>query len=173
MVALLLRRFKNFGTTGAIDMDRDSNTSSVIDYRLAHRLTRRHDITFLRELGRTKDSEQVLISPDTQKWLNDSQCSAFDIIGKLHVLLEVNKNEKKRHFGFQYRNQAMAFQIVYIDTAAWNKRLYRERQTGENCRKVQRMLHLFLFDEIHLSKAQRLQIVRDMMLEHEPANELA
>ena len=85
----------------------------------------------------------------------------------------VKSQLRKRHFGFQYRNQAMAFQIVYIDQAAWNKRHYRERLTGENCRKVQRMLHLFLFDEIHVSRTQRLQIVRDMMLEHEPANELA
>lgn len=154
-------------------MNNQSDTSSVIDYRLAYRLSRKYDITFLRDLAKHQDSEQILISPDAQKWLKNSQCSAFDIISKLHVLLEVDKNEKKRHFGFQYRNQAMAFQIVYIDTAAWEKRLYRERQTGENCRKVQRMLHLFLFDEIHLSKAQRLQIVRDMMLEQEPANELA
>lgn len=150
-----------------------NETSSVIDYRLAYRLTRRYDIVFLRDLAKKYDPEQILISPDAQDWLKNSQCKAFDIISKLHVLLEVDKNEHKRHFGFQYRNQAMAFQIVYIDTAAWSKRLYRERQTGENCRKVQRMLHLFLFDEIHLSKAQRLQIVRDMMLEQEPANELA
>ena len=67
----------------------------------------------------------------------------------------------------------MAFQIVYIDKAAWQKRVYRERQTGENCRKVQRMLHLFLFDEIHLSRAQRLQIVKDMLLEPDATNELA
>lgn len=150
-----------------------SNNPSVIDYRLAYRLTRRYDIAFLRKLAKTKESEQILISPDTQKWLNNNQCNSFDIISKLHVLLEVDKSEQKRHFGFQYRNQAMAFQIVYIDSAAWNKRLYRERQTGENSQKVQRMLHLFLFDEIHLSRAQRLQIVRDMMLEHEPADELA
>lgn len=150
-----------------------NETSSVIDYRLAYRLTRRYDIAFLRDLAKKYDPEQILISPDAQSWLKNSQCKAFDIVSKLHVLLEVDKNEHKRHFGFQYRNQAMAFQIVYIDTAAWSKRLYRERQTGENCRKVQRMLHLFLFDEIHLSKAQRLQIVRDMMLEQEPANELA
>lgn len=154
-------------------MANSSDSSSVIDYRLAHRLTRQHDITFLKDLARYQDMEQVLISPDAQAWLNSSQCKPFDIIGKLHVLLEVDKNEKKRHFGFQYRNQAMAFQIVYIDQAAWNRRLYRERLTGENSRKVQRMLHLFLFDEIHVSRAQRIQIVRDMMLEHEPANELA
>ncbi|HCB40063.1 MAG TPA: hypothetical protein DEP79_10235 [Gammaproteobacteria bacterium] len=151
----------------------NADTSSVIDYRLAYRLTRKQDITFLRGLAKSQDMEQILISPDAQAWLKNAQCKAFDIIGKLHVLLEVDKNERKRHFGFQYRNQAMAFQIVYIDQAAWNKRHYRERLTGENCRKVQRMLHLFLFDEIHVSRTQRLQIVRDMMLEHEPANELA
>ena len=149
------------------------DTQSIIDYRLAYRLTRQHDIEFLKSLAKKYESDQVLISPDAQKWLKSSQCSAYDIVSKLHVLLEVEKNQKKRHFGFQYRNQAMAFQIVYIDKAAWQKRVYRERQTGENCRKVQRMLHLFLFDEIHLSRAQRLQIVKDMLLEPDATNELA
>ena len=154
-------------------MTNTPDSTSVIDYRLAYRLTRRHDIAFLKGLAKNLDMEQVLISEDAQKWLNNTKSHANDIISKLHVLLEVDKNEKKRHYGFQYRSQAMAFQIVYIDQAAWNRRLYRERLTGENTRKVQRMLHLFLFDEIHVSRAQRLQIVRDMMLEHEPVNELA
>ena len=158
---------------GDIKVTTHTDPNSVIDYRLAYRLTRRHDIAFLKSLSRTPDSEQVLISPDLQTWLTNSQCHAHDIVSKLHVLLEVDKNEHKRHFGFQYRNQAMAFQIVYIDKMAWDKRLYRERQTGENQRKVQRMLHLFLFDELHFSRTQRQQIVRDMMLESEPANELA
>lgn len=154
-------------------MTKSPDSSSVIDYRLAYRLTRQHDIAFLKALAKNLDMEQVLISEDAQKWLDNSKSHASEIISKLHVLLEVDKSEKKRHFGFQYRNQAMAFQIVYIDRGAWNRRLYRERITGENSRKVQRMLHLFLFDEIHVSRAQRLQIVRDMMLDHEPANELA
>ncbi|RLT98047.1 hypothetical protein [Ketobacter sp.] len=154
-------------------MTNTTDTASIIDYRLAHRLTRRHDIAFLKALAKHLDMEQVLISDDAQSWLDNSKCHANDIISKLHVLLEVDKNEKKRHYGFQYRNQSMAFQIVYIDRAAWDRRLYRERLTGENTRKVQRMLHLFLFDEIHVSRAQRLQIVRDMMIDHEPANELA
>ncbi|MEE2731738.1 MAG: hypothetical protein VYA55_13045 [Pseudomonadota bacterium] len=154
-------------------MTNATDTASIIDYRLAHRLTRRHDIAFLKALAKHLDMEQVLISDDAQSWLDNSKCHANDIISKLHVLLEVDKNEKKRHYGFQYRNQSMAFQIVYIDRAAWDRRLYRERLTGENTRKVQRMLHLFLFDEIHVSRAQRLQIVRDMMIDHEPANELA
>ncbi|MBA57073.1 MAG: hypothetical protein CMK89_21715 [Pseudomonadales bacterium] len=154
-------------------MTNTPDSTSVIDYRLAYRLTRRHDIAFLKGLAKHLDMEQVLISEDAQKWLNNTKSHANDIISKLHVLLEVDKNEKKRHYGFQYRNQAMAFQIVYIDQAAWNRRLYRERLTGENPRKVQRMLHLFLFDEIHVSRAQRLQIVRDMMVEPEPVNELA
>jgi len=156
-------------------MTSQSDKASIIDYRLAYRLTRKNDIAFLKELARTRnmDVEKILISDDAQAWLNSSQCKPYDIISKLHVLLEVDKSEKKRHYGFQYRNQSMAFQIVYIDRAAWERRLYREHATGENTRKVQRMLHLFLFDEIHVSRAQRLQIVRDMMLAHEPANELA
>jgi hypothetical protein len=154
-------------------MTATTETPSVVDYRLAYRLSRKHDIAFLKSLAKTGDMEQVLISNDVKSWLSDNQCKAIDIISKLHVLMEVDKNERKRHFGFQFRNNALAFQIVYIDRFAWSKRLYRERQTGENSRKVQRMLHIFLFDEIHMSKAQRLQIVRDMMLDHEPANELA
>ncbi|MGB3623843.1 hypothetical protein FT643_10640 [Ketobacter sp. MCCC 1A13808] len=145
----------------------------VVDYRLAYRLSRKHDVEFLKSMSRTADMEQVLLSTDMRNWLSNNQCKPFDIINKLHILLELDKNEKKRHFGFQFRSQAMAFQIVYIDRFAWDKRVYRERLTGENCRKVQRMLHLFLFDEIHASKSQRLQIVRDMMLDHEPANEFA
>ncbi|NIQ08974.1 MAG: hypothetical protein GWO08_10155, partial [Gammaproteobacteria bacterium] len=93
--------------------------------RLAYRLTRQHDIAFLKDLANSLDMEQVLISEDAQTWLNNSNCHSSDIISKLHVLLEVDKNERKRHYGFQYRNQAMAFQIVYIDRAAWNRRLYR------------------------------------------------
>lgn len=154
-------------------MGRQKDNSAVIDYRLAYRLTRRHDISFLKDLARNQNMEKILISEDAQNWLRNSRCSSQDIISKLHVLLEVDKSEKKRHYGFQYRGQSMAFQIVYIDSAAWQRRLYRERSTGENPRKVQRMLHLFLFDEIHVSRSQRLQIVRDMMLAHEPVNELA
>lgn len=140
----------------------------VVDYRLAYRLSRKHDVEFLKSLSRSNDMENVLLSKDMKLWLDRNRCKPFDIINKLHILLELDKNEKKRHFGFQFRSQAMAFQIVYIDSFAWTKRVYRERQTGENCRKVQRMLHLILFDEIHASKSQRIQIVRDMLLDTEP-----
>ncbi len=146
---------------------------SVVDFRLAYRLSRKHDVAFLKTISRSSDMENVLLSDQVKTWLKQQNCHAFDIISKLHILLELEKQENKRHFGFQFRGQAMAFQIVYIDKAAWKKHSYRERSTGENLQKVQRMLHLVLFDEIHLSKAQRLQIVRDMMLDHQPADETA
>ena len=151
-----------------------SNTQqSVVDYRLAYRLSRRHDIDFLKSIVSGADMEQVLLSKDIKRWLDKNQCHALDIIGKLHILLELEKQEGKRHFGFQFRGQAMAFQIVYIDQAAWKKRIYRERRTGENCRRVQRMLHMYLFDEIHLSKSQRLRIAKEMMLDHTQTDEYA
>ena len=149
-----------------------SNTQqSVVDYRLAYRLSRRHDIDFLKSIVSGADMEQVLLSKDIKRWLDKNQCHALDIIGKLHVLLELEKQDNKRHFGFQFRGQAMAFQIVYIDQSAWDKRIYRERRTGENNRKVQRMLHMYLFEEIHASKAQRLQIVKEMLFDHAPSDE--
>jgi hypothetical protein len=96
-------------------MTATTETPSVVDYRLAYRLSRKHDIAFLKSLAKTGDMEQVLISNDVKSWLSDNQCKAIDIISKLHVLMEVDKNERKRHFGFQFRNNALAFQIVYID----------------------------------------------------------
>ncbi len=145
----------------------------VVDYRLAHRLSRRHDVAFLKSIVAASDMENVLLSKDIKNWLDQQDCHALDIIGKLHILLELEKQESKRHFGFQFRGQAMAFQIVYIDQAAWKKRIYRERRTGENCRRVQRMLHMYLFDEIHLSKSQRLRIAKEMMLDHTQTDEYA
>lgn len=150
-----------------------SPSNAVVDYRLAHRLSRRHDIAFLKSVVTSAEMEHVLLSKDIKHWLDKQNCHPFDIIGKLHVLLELEKQENKRHFGFQFRGQAMAFQIVYIDQTAWNKRIYRERRTGENCRKVQRMLHMYLFDEIHASKSQRLQIVKEMLLDHSVTDEYA
>lgn len=149
------------------------SSNSIIDYRLAHRLSRRYDIEFLKSIVTSKEMENVLLSKDIKHWLDEQSCHPFDIISKLHVLLELEKQENKRHFGFQFRRQAMAFQIVYIDQKAWDKRVYRERRTGENCRKVQRMLHMYLFDEIHASKSQRLQIVKEMLLDHAPNDEYA
>ena len=119
------------------------------------------------------DMEQALLSRDLKAWLAENHIEPLDIISKLHLLLHKETDERKRHFGFQYRSKAMAFHIVYIDKFAWSKGKYRERKTGENQRKVQRMLHLFMFDEIHRSKSQRLKIVKDMMLEPETAGELA
>ena len=150
-----------------------NSSESVVDFRLAYRLSRKHDLAFLKSISKDSDLELVLLSDQVKTWLSTQQCEAFDIISKLHILLELDKQENKRHFGFQIRGQAMAFQIVYIDRSAWKKRVYRERSTGENVQKVQRMLHLILFDEIHLSKTQRLQIVKDMMLDHQPADEMA
>ena len=146
---------------------------SIVDYRLAYRLSRRHDVSFLKSIVADNDMENVLLSKDIKHWLEQQNCHAFDIISKLHILLELEKQENKRHFGFQFRGQAMAFQVVYIDQAAWEKRIYRERRTGENNRKVQRMLHMYLFDEIHLSKSQRLRLAKEMMLDHAPSDEYA
>lgn len=152
---------------------RPASNHSVVDFQLAYRLSRKHDVAFLKSLSRTKDMENVLLSDQVKQWLQQQNCQPFDIISKLHILLELDKHHTKRHFGFQFRGQAMAFQVVYIDRSAWNKQIYRERSTGENLQRVQRMVHLVLFDEIHLSKAQRLQIVKDMMLDHQPADEMA
>ena len=69
-------------------MTNTPDSTSVIDYRLAYRLTRRHDIAFLKGLAKHLDMEQVLISEDAQKWLNNTKSHANDIISKLHVLLD-------------------------------------------------------------------------------------
>ena len=150
-----------------------AGNDSVVDYRLAYRLSRAHDFAFLKSLSHSGDMEQALLSRDLKAWLAENHIEPLDIISKLHLLLHKETDERKRHFGFQYRSKAMAFHIVYIDKFAWSKGKYRERKTGENQRKVQRMLHLFMFDEIHRSKSQRLKIVKDMMLEPETAGELA
>lgn len=150
-----------------------TQNESVVDYRLAYRLSRTHDFTFLKSLSHSGDMEHALLSRDLKTWLAENHIEPLDIISKLHLLLHKESDERKRHFGFQYRSKAMAFHIVYIDKMAWGKGKYRERKTGENQRKVQRMLHLFMFDEIHRSKSQRLKIVKDMMLEPETAGEMA
>lgn len=104
--------------------------------------------------------DAVLLSEQARQWLGHQDMHPLDIISKLHILLEREKDDQKRYFGFQYRGQAMAFVIAYIDQYAWENGIYRERSTGENSRQVRRTLHLFLFDEIYSAKEQRHKMMR-------------
>lgn len=131
-----------------------------VDFKLAHRLTRRHDLAFVHELSRSGDMDAVLLSEQARWWLDNQGLHPHDIISKLHILLEREKDDQKRYFGFQYRGQAMAFVIAYIDRYAWENGIYRERNTGENTRQIKRTLHLFLFDEIYSAREQRHQMMR-------------
>lgn len=138
----------------------DTKIATTVDFKLAYRLTRRHDLTFLHTISHSGDLEPVLVSDQTSTWLDQQGLHALDIISKLHILLEREKDDQKRYFGFQYRGQAMAFVIAYVDQFAWENGIYRERTTGENSRLVKRTLHLFLFDEIYSAKEQRHKMMR-------------
>ena len=138
----------------------DTKTAAKVDFKLAYRLTRRHDLAFLHEISRTGDEDAVLVSDQAGTWLEQQDLHSLDIISKLHILLEREKDDQKRYFGFQYRGQAMAFVIAYIDQFAWENGVYRERSTGENNRLIRRTLHLFLFDEIYSAKEQRHKMMR-------------
>ena len=138
----------------------DAKSAANVDFKLAYRLTRRHDLAFLDEVSQTEHHEAVLVSDEAQHWLELQGLHSLDIISKLHILLEREKDDQKRYFGFQYRGQAMAFVIAYIDRFAWENGIYRERATGENSRLVRRTLHLFLFDEIYSAKEQRHKMMR-------------
>jgi len=138
----------------------DAKSAAKVDFKLAYRLTRRHDLAFINALSRSGDLDQVLISEQANHWLDQQGLLPLDIISKLHILLEREKDDQKRYFGFQYRGQAMAFVIAYIDQFAWENGIYRERSTGENQRLIRRTLHLFLFDEIYSAKEQRHKMMR-------------
>lgn len=138
----------------------DVKSAAKVDFKLAYRLTRRHDLAFINALSRSGDLDQVLISEQANRWLDHQGLLPLDIISKLHILLEREKDDQKRYFGFQYRGQAMAFVIAYIDQYAWENGIYRERTTGENQRLIRRTLHLFLFDEIYSAKEQRHKMMR-------------
>lgn len=138
----------------------DVKSAAKVDFKLAYRLTRRHDLVFINALSRSGDLDQVLISEQANRWLDQQGLLPLDIISKLHILLEREKDDQKRYFGFQYRGQAMAFVIAYIDQYAWENGIYRERTTGENQRLIRRTLHLFLFDEIYSAKEQRHKMMR-------------
>ncbi len=141
--------------------DKKSATSNTgVDFKLAYRLTRRHDMAFINAVSRSGDMEDVLLSEQARIWLDQQGLHPLDIITKLHILLEREKDDQKRYFGFQYRGQAMAFVIAYIDQFAWENGIYRERSTGENRRLIKRTLHLFLFDEIYSAKEQRHKMMR-------------
>lgn len=138
----------------------DVKSTAKVDFKLVHRLTRRHDLAFINALSRSGDMDQVLISEQANRWLDQQGLLPLDIISKLHILLEREKDDQKRYFGFQYRGQSMAFVIAYIDLNAWKNGIYRERTTGENQRLIRRTLHLFLFDEIYSAKEQRHKMMR-------------
>lgn len=135
-------------------------TSAKIVFKLARRLTRRHDLAYLKQVSCSGNLDSVLVSAHAREWMMQQGLHPLDIITKLHILIEREKDEQKRYFGFQYRGQAMAFVIAYIDQPAWESGFYQERSTGENTRLVKRTLHLFLFDEIYSSKEQRLKMMR-------------
>lgn len=138
----------------------DQKRAANVDFKLAYRLTRRHDLALVNDISRSGDMESVLVSEQAGQWLEQQGLHALDIISKLHILLEREKDDQKRYFGFQYRGQAMAFVIAYIDQFAWENGIYRERSTGENSRLTKRTLHLFLFDEIYSAKEQRHKMMR-------------
>lgn len=138
----------------------DQKRTSNVDFKLAYRLTRRHDLSFVNDISHSGDMDAVLISEQARSWLEQQGLHSLDIISKLHILLEREKDDQKRYFGFQYRGQAMAFVIAYIDQFAWENGIYRERTTGENNRLIKRTLHLFLFDEIYSAKEQRHKMMR-------------
>lgn len=148
----------------------DQSSATKVDFKLAYRLTRRHDLGFLNDISRSGDMEPVLVSEHARIWLDQQDLHALDIISKLHILLEREKDDQKRYFGFQYRGQAMAFVIAYIDQFAWENGIYRERTTGENNRLVKRTLHLFLFDEIYSAKEQRHKMMRLQIPQQEVAS---
>ena len=148
---------------GSIDSSKSKNDSrkpGKIDFGLSHRLTRRHDLAFLRFITETGDQESVLLSEQAHHWLLQQGLHPLDIISKLHLLVEREKDAQKRYFGFQFRGQSMAFVIAYIDQYAWENGIYRERMSGENCRLVKRTLHMFMFDEIYSAKEQRHKMMR-------------
>lgn len=138
----------------------ENKAAAKVDFKLAYRLTRRHDMAFLHDISRSGDLDSVLVSEQARQWLEYQGLHSLDIISKLHILLEREKDDQKRYFGFQYRGQAMAFVIAYIDQFAWENGIYRERTTGENSRLIRRTLHLFLFDEIYSAKEQRHKMMR-------------
>ena len=148
----------------------DQKSAKGVDFKLAYRLTRRHDMTFINDISRSGDMDPVLLSEQARVWLDQQGLHPLDIITKLHILLEREKDDQKRYFGFQYRGQAMAFVIAYIDQFAWENGIYRERSTGENSRLVKRTLHLFLFDEIYSAKEQRHKMMRLQIPQEEVAS---
>ncbi len=139
---------------------KSDRSAGKIDFKLSHRLTRRHDLAFLKFITESGDQESVLLSDQAHQWLLQQGLHPLDIISKLHLLVEREKDPQKRYFGFQFRGQAMAFVIAYIDLHAWENGIYRERMSGENCRLVKRTLHLFMFDEIYSAKEQRHKMMR-------------
>jgi len=147
----------------------EGKKSGKVDFKLAHRLTRRHDMGFLRYITETGDQEAVLLSEQANQWLMQQGLHPLDIISKLHILVERERDVQKRYFGFQFRGQAMAFVIAYIDQYAWENGIYRERVSGENCRLVKRTLHLFMFDEIYSAKEQRHKSMRQLIPQVEAA----
>ena len=139
------------------------NANGNIVFKLAHRLSRRHDLAYVNQISCSGNLDSVLVSEQARAWLNQQGLHELDIISKLHLLLERETDDHKRYFGFQYRGQAMAFVIAYIDLFAWDNGIYRERSTGENTRLVNRTLHLFLFDEIYSAREQRLKKMRQLV----------